>query len=81
MEMLGVKVWLDVALLRCPECGSYYVDASWYVIEMESDIACGKCGTEFNSKKNALDRAILMFQVDEQGKLQNVNIVKHLEVE
>lgn len=33
-----MKAWLDVAVLRCPNCGHYYVDASWYVVEMESDI-------------------------------------------
>lgn len=76
-----MNAWLDVALLRCPNCGRYYVDASWYVIEMESDITCGKCGIEFNSKKNVLDRALLKFKIDRQGKMQNTNIMKHLKLE
>ena len=76
-----MKAWLDVALLRCPDCGHYYVDASWYVIEMESDIECGQCGAEFNSKKNAKDRAILEFQIDENGKIQMMKIPKHLKLE
>jgi uncharacterized C2H2 Zn-finger protein len=76
-----MKAWLDVALLRCPNCGHYYVDASWYVMEMESDIECGRCGTEFNSKKNAKDRAILEFQIDENGKIQMMKIPKHLKLE
>jgi transcription elongation factor Elf1 len=76
-----MEAWLDVALLRCPKCGRYYVDASWYVMEMESDIECGSCGTEFNSKKNAKDRAMLEFQIDEHGKLQEVKISKHLKLE
>jgi len=45
---------------------------------MESDIECGRCGTEFNSKKNAKDRAMLEFQIDENGKMQKVKIAEHL---
>lgn len=73
-----MKAWLDVAILRCPNCGHYYVDASWYVVEMESDIECGNCETIFNSKKNATDRIMLEFQVDEEGKAQKARIAKHL---
>jgi len=76
-----MRAWLDVAALVCPNCGHHYVDASWYVVEMESDIECGRCGTEFNSKKNATDRAILEFQVDENGKMHKVEIAKHLKLE
>jgi NMD protein affecting ribosome stability and mRNA decay len=71
---------LDVALLRCPNCGRYYVDASWYVAEMESDIECGRCETEFNSKKNAKDRAVLVFQIEKKGKMQKVEISEHLKL-
>jgi uncharacterized protein (UPF0212 family) len=81
MGIFEMKAWLDVALLRCPKCGHYYVDASWYVVEMESDIECGHCETEFNSKKNAADRAMLGFQVDKNGKMQKVNIAEHLNLE
>jgi hypothetical protein len=76
-----MKAWLDVALLRCPKCGRYYVDASWYVVEMESDIECGHCGIEFNSKKNATDRAMLEIQLNENKKMQKVNIAEHLNLE
>ena len=79
--MFEMKAWLDVALLRCPKCGHYYVDASWYVVEMESDIECGHCGTEFNSKKSATDRAMLEVQLDENGKMKKVNIAEHLNLE
>jgi len=76
-----MKAWLDVAVLRCPNCGHYYVDASWYVVEMESDIECGHCGKEFNSKKNATDRAMLEFQISENGKMQDVKMSEHLKLE
>jgi DNA-directed RNA polymerase subunit RPC12/RpoP len=81
LGLFKMKAWLDVALLRCPNCGHYYVDASWYVVEMESDIECGHCGKEFNSKKNATDRVMLEFQLDENGKMQKVNIAEHLNLE
>ncbi len=75
-----MKAWFDVAVIRCPNCKRYYTDASWYVVEMESDIECGNCGTEFNSKKNAADRAMLEFQIDENGKMQHVKIAKDLKL-
>jgi len=73
-----MKAWLDVAVLRCSNCGRFYVEASWYVVEMESDIECGECGNEFNSKKNMVSRALLEFQLDENGQIQSVHISKHL---
>lgn len=76
-----MKAWLDATVLRCPNCGHYYVDASWYVQEMESDIQCGYCETEFNSKKNATDRVMLKFLIDENGKMQKVKIDEHLKLE
>lgn len=76
-----MKAWLDVAVLRCPNCGQYYVDVSWYVVEMESDIECGNCGTDFNSKKNATDRVMLEFQIDENGKMRKVKIAEQIKLE
>lgn len=81
MGMFGVRAWLDVAVMRCPNCGRYYVDGSWYVMEMESDIECGGCRTEFNSKKNATDRVMLEFQIDENGEMQNVKIAERFKLE
>jgi len=73
-----MKAWLDVSVLRCPKCGRLYVDASWYVVEMGADIECGECGEEFNSKRNAVERALLEFDLDEKGRIQNVTVAKHL---
>jgi len=70
-----------LSVLHCPNCGHFYVDASWYVVEMESDIECGRCGTEFNSKRNATDRVMLEFQVDENGKVEKVKIAEYLKLE
>ncbi|MEM2971000.1 MAG: hypothetical protein QW270_01060 [Candidatus Bathyarchaeia archaeon] len=74
-----MKVWLDVALLQCPNCGRYYVDVSWYVIELELDIQCGQCGKEFNSKKNVKDRVMLEFQT-EDNSLCEAKILEHLKM-
>lgn len=76
-----MKAWLDVAVLRCPNCGRHYMEASWYVLEMESDIECGECGKEFNTQKNATDRALLEFKINESGEIQKVYIAKHLKLE
>ena len=76
-----MSAWLDVAVVRCPNCGNYHVDASWYLIELESDIQCGRCQTEFNGKDNATDRVLLEFVVGEEGKMQNVRVAEHLAVE
>jgi len=77
-EKFLMKAWLDVAIVRCPNCGHYYVDASWYVVEMESDIECGRCGVDFNSKRNATDRIMFEFEIDENGRMQEVRIAEHL---
>ncbi|MEM3609132.1 MAG: hypothetical protein QXV87_02140 [Candidatus Bathyarchaeia archaeon] len=76
-----MKVWLDVTAIRCPNCGQFYVDASWYVVEIGSDIECGNCGAEFNSKKNAVDRVMLEYEIGEDGKIKDVKIAEHLKLE
>jgi hypothetical protein len=67
--------------VRCPNCGNCHVDASWFLIELESDIQCGRCQTEFNDKDNTTDRVLLEFTIDEEGKMQNVHVKEHLPVE
>jgi len=80
MGITKMKAWLDVTVLQCPNCGHYYADASWYVIEMESDIQCGECGREFNSKRNAKDRVMLEFDIGENGKIQDVKVAEHMKL-
>jgi hypothetical protein len=76
-----MNTWLDVAVVRCPNCGNYHVDVSWYIIELESDIQCGRCQTEFNGKENATDRVLLEFTLNENGKMRDVKIAEHLPLE
>jgi len=72
------KAWLDVSVIQCPNCGRYYADASWYVVEMGADIECGTCHTTFNTKKCSTDRVMLRFKVDEKGKVQGVEVTEHV---
>ena len=76
-----MNAWLDVTVMCCPNCGHYYIDASWYVIEMQSDMECGHCETEFNGKENATDRVLLEFAIGENGKMQGAKIAEHLSLE
>jgi len=66
---MNEDAYLDVTLIRCPECGKLYVDASWYIIDMESDIECGICGTQFNTKENIVRRLLLKITVDRDGNI------------
>lgn len=71
------KTWLDVAIIKCPSCGRYYADASWYVVEIGSDIECAKCHGTFNTKQHVKDRVLLGLSLDEKGKVKSVKIEKH----
>jgi hypothetical protein len=54
------------------------VDASWYAIELESDIECGICHKTFNAKKQLTDRVLLEFEIDEKGLAKKITITKHI---
>jgi len=70
------EAYLDVSIIKCPNCGKLYVDSSWYVIDMESDIQCGECGEVFNTRKNLLKRILLKFTFLKNEV--NVEIVKEI---
>jgi len=75
---LNEVAWLDVSIMRCPNCGHYYAEASWYAVEMESDIECGECGQTFNSKRNIVDRVLVEFELNKEGKAEKVRLNMHL---
>jgi len=75
---MSEEAWLDLSVIRCPSCGRYYADASWYVVEMGSDIECGKCHSTFNTKEYATDRMLLRLEIDETGKVRKAGVAKHL---
>ena len=73
------ETWLDVSVTRCPYCKTRYAEASWFVVSLESDLECGKCGKSFNSKKYATDRVMLKFKLDRGGKVKGVEVVEQPE--
>ncbi len=75
---MSEKAWLDVSLFRCPECGRFYADASWYAVELEADIECGDCHRVFNTKRQLVDRVMLGFKIDEKGKMLGAEITEHI---
>jgi len=72
------EAWLDVSIFRCPGCGRYYADASWYAAELGSDIECGACHKTFNTKTELKDRLMLRIETDDQGRASKVDVVKHI---
>ncbi len=66
-NFMNEEAYLDVTLIRCPNCGKLYVDASWYILDMESDIECGICGKEFNTKENIVKRLLLKITLEDEG--------------
>ena len=72
------KAWLDIVIMRCPNCGRHYADASWYIIEMASDIECGSCHEIFNTKTYLTDRIMLSLKMDETGKVEEVEVAKRI---
>jgi len=75
---LDEKAWLDISVLQCPNCGRHYAEASWYAVELESDMECGSCHKIFNAKKQLKDRVMLEFQINEKGRALEANITEHI---
>jgi len=75
---LSEKAWLDTSVLQCPNCGRFYAEASWYAVELESDMECGSCHKIFNAKKQLKDRVMLEFQINEKGRALEVKITEHI---
>jgi hypothetical protein len=75
---MSAKAWLDISVIQCPNCGRYYADASWYVVEIGADIECGTCHMTFNTKKNATDRILLSLKINDEGKAHEAEIARRL---
>jgi len=73
------KAFLDVTVSICPHCGTPYADASWYAIELGCDVDCGVCGRRWNPKASSVDRILLEFLLDEDGKVIEVKKKKRRE--
>ncbi len=66
------KAFLDVSVSICPFCKTPYADASWYSIGLSSDVECGVCGNNWNPKASNVDRFLLEFLLDNDGKVMDV---------
>jgi hypothetical protein len=75
---MSATAWLDISIIQCPNCKHYYADASWYVVEMGADIECGTCHTTFNTKKTMTDRVMLSLKIDDEGKVHDADVARHL---
>ena len=73
------KTFLDVSIIRCPNCGKIYAETSWYVLELESDIECGVCHEIFNGAESLIERLMLTFELDEVGKVREVKVTDRVE--
>jgi hypothetical protein len=54
------------------------VDASWYVVELESDIECGSCHEVFNTKNQVTNRVMLKLKIDAEGKVLEAEVAEHI---
>ena len=75
--MMGARAWLDIATTRCPNCGRHNADASWYIIEMASDMECGSFHANFNTKRNLTDRILLGLKIGGNGKVEEAEVAGH----
>ena len=69
------EAYLDVSVIKCPYCGKVYVEASWYVLELQSDIECGVCHETFNGAAFLIERLMLKFELNDVGRVREVKIV------
>ncbi len=67
-----MKTTLDTCITKCPTCGTFYAEASWYALTLSSDLECSKCGTSFNAEENLRDRLLIDFSLDKDGKVVKV---------
>ena len=67
------EAYLEIALLRCPKCGNFIIEPSWFA-DLEQDIQCAVCGKFFNSKRHVKDKVMLKFWI-ENNKIKRVEVV------
>jgi hypothetical protein len=79
MDRAQKTAFLDVTISVCPYCGTPYADASWYVIELASDVQCGVCGRTWNPGGHKTDRILVVFLLTKEGTVADVKKLKRLE--
>jgi hypothetical protein len=79
MDRAQKTAFLDVTISVCPYCGTPYADASWYVIELASDVQCGVCGRTWHPRGHKTDRILVEFLLTKEGTVADVKKLKRLE--
>lgn len=69
---------LDITVCKCPECGNFFAEPSWFVHELEQDFECGVCKTIFNTKKAAVSMSLIEFKLDSKGNIIEMKRKKSL---
>lgn len=78
VDTMNKAAWFDVAVTQYPNCGRRCVDASWCIVEMASDIECGRCHETFNTRVYLTDSIMLDIKLDGKGKAEVVEIAGHI---
>lgn len=73
--------FFDLAVAVCPECGTPVAESGWYGIDMESDIECFDCGSAFNMKKHATDRATISVILSKNNRIKRLGVEEKVDIE
>ncbi|RLJ08531.1 MAG: hypothetical protein DRP12_00420 [Candidatus Aenigmatarchaeota archaeon] len=58
-----MDAWLEVAILKCPNCGNLLAEPVWF-LELEQDITCSVCRKTWQASRNLLDKVMLRFEIE-----------------
>jgi len=70
------ETYLDVAICKCPSCGNFIVEPSWFVVDLKQDFECGVCKKVFNTYENLVRKVLLKLIVDERGRIFKIEKLK-----
>jgi DNA-directed RNA polymerase subunit M/transcription elongation factor TFIIS len=71
---LASEDYLEVVLLKCPQCGAHIIEPAWWA-DYNSERTCATCGNEFGAKAAEKDRKVVKFFV-EKDKIRHVDLKK-----
>lgn len=66
------KAYIDLTICKCPNCGNFFIEPSWFVFELEQDFECGVCKQIFNTKKTVIKKFLFEFELDNKGNIKRV---------
>jgi uncharacterized protein (UPF0212 family) len=73
-----MEAYLDTCITKCPSCGTYFAEASWYAVNLGSDLECGRCGDSFNAKERCTDRVLVKFKLSRAGEVETLELASHV---